>query len=289
MALEPGSRLGPYEIVSLRGKGGMGEVYLARDVRLERKVAIKVLPRELAEDPLLRQRLQREARTISQVRHPHLCALYDIGAEDGVDFLVMEYLEGETLEDRVSRGALPIDEVISIGGQIAEAVAAAHRGGVIHRDLKPGNVMLTRDGAKVLDFGLAKGVEARAAGAGSQAQTVTQSLTTAGSLVGTLLYLAPEQLEGKEADARSDLWALGAVLYQMVTGARPFTGASHANVMAAIMTGRPRAVSELRPEAPAHLEWLIERCLEKSPDRRWQSAGDLALELGSLAEVSEAP
>ncbi len=201
----------------------------------------------------------------------------------------MEYLEGETLEDRLSRGALPIDDVIALGGQIAEAVAAAHRAGVVHRDLKPGNVMLTRDGVKVLDFGLAKALETRAAGAGSDAPTVTGPLTSDGSIMGTLLYMAPEQLEGKEADARSDLWALGAVLYQMVTGARPFEGESRASLMAAIMTGRPRAVSELVPSVPARLEWLIARCLEKSPDRRWQSARDLALELGSLGEVSESP
>jgi hypothetical protein len=273
--------------VSLRGKGGMGEVYRGRDVRLEREVAIKVLPRELAADPLLRERLRREARTISQLRHPHICTLYDIGAEEGVDFLVMEYLEGETLDDRLTRGALSLDQVITIGGQIAEAVAAAHGAGVIHRDLKPGNVMLTRDGAKVLDFGLAKGQESQAAGVGTDSPTVTQPLTTAGSLVGTLLYMAPEQLEGKGADARSDVWALGAMLYQMVTGARPFTGGSHANVMAAILTAPPRAVSELQPSTPARLVWLIERCLEKSPERRWQSARDLALELGSVAEVSE--
>jgi serine/threonine protein kinase len=287
MTLAPGTRLGPYEVVSIRGKGGMGEVYRGRDVRLDREVAIKVLPREMAEDPVLRQRLQREARTISQLRHPHICTLYDIGAEGGVDYLVMEYLEGETLDDRLSRGALLLDDVVTIGGQIAEAVAAAHGAGVIHRDLKPGNVMLTRDGAKVLDFGLAKGREARAAGVGADSPTVTQPLTTEGSLVGTLLYMSPEQLEGKAADARSDVWALGAMLYQMVTGARPFTGGSHASVMAAILTAAPRAVSELQPSTPARLQWLIERCLEKNPDRRWQSARDLALELESVGEVSE--
>jgi serine/threonine protein kinase len=282
-------RLGPYEVVSLRGKGGMGEVYRGRDVRLDREVAIKVLPRELAEDPLLRERLRREARTISQLRHPHICTLYDVGSERGVDYLVMEYLEGETLEDRLSRGALPLDQAIAIGGQIAEAVAAAHGAGVIHRDLKPGNVMLTLDGAKVLDFGLAKGQEARAASGGAEAPTVTEPLTSAGSLVGTLLYMAPEQLEGKGADQRSDVWALGAMLYQMVTGTKPFQGGSHANVMAAILTAQPRSVSELQASTPARLEWLIERCLEKNPERRWQSARDLALELGSLAEVSESP
>ena len=230
MALPPGTRLGPYEIVELRGKGGMGEVYLGRDTRLERDVAVKVLPQELGEDTLFRQRLEREARTISQLNHPHVCTLYDIGAEDGVDFLVMEYLEGETLEERLDRGALPLDELVTIGSQIAEAIDAAHRQGVVHRDLKPGNVMLTRDGAKVLDFGLAKGVQVGTLTGSTQAPTISQPLTSVGSILGTLQYMAPEQLEGNEADARSDIWGLGALLYEMAAGKRPFEGESQAQL-----------------------------------------------------------
>ena len=251
MALEPGSRLGPYEIVELRGKGGMGEVYLGRDTRLERDVAIKVLPEELGQDTLYRQRLEREAKSLSQLSHPHICTLHDIGSEDGVDYLVMEYLEGETLEDRLRRGALPLEEVATIGSQIAEAIDAAHRHGVIHRDLKPGNVMLTRDGAKVLDFGLAKGVVRAGPAVGdTQTPTVTQPLTGEGSILGTLQYMAPEQLEGKEADERSDIWGLGAVLYEMVTGARPFAGESQVRLMAAIMTSEPEPLRDRRPVAP---------------------------------------
>ncbi len=287
MALEPGSRLGPYEIVELRGKGGMGEVYLGRDTRLERDVAIKVLPEELGQDTLYRQRLEREAKTISQLTHPHVCTLYDIGSEDGVDYLVMEYLEGETLEDRLRRGALPLDEVATIGSQIAEAIDAAHRQGVVHRDLKPGNVMLTREGAKVLDFGLAKGVQVGALSGSTQTPTITQPLTSEGSILGTLQYMAPEQLEGKEADTRSDIWGLGAVLYEMASGARPFEGTSQASLIASIMTGRVRALSELQPLAPARFDWVIERCLDKDPDRRWQSARDVALELGGLDQGTE--
>ncbi len=288
MALEPGSRLGPYEIVELRGKGGMGEVYLGRDTRLERDVAIKVLPEELGQDTLYRQRLEREAKSLSQLSHPHICTLHDIGSEDGVDFLVMEYLEGETLEGRLRRGALPLDEVAAIGSQIAEAIDAAHRHGVVHRDLKPGNVMLTRDGAKVLDFGLAKGVvHAGLAVGDTQTPTVTQPLTGEGSILGTLQYMAPEQLEGKEADERSDIWGLGAVLYEMVTGARPFAGESQVRLMAAIMTSEPEPLRERRPVAPDRLDWLVSRCLEKAPERRWHSAHDLALELEALTDRPE--
>ncbi len=287
MALEPGSRLGPYEIVELRGKGGMGEVYLGRDTRLERDVAIKVLPEELGQDTLYRQRLEREAKSLSQLSHPHICTLHDIGSEDGVDYLVMEYLEGETLEDRLRKGALPLDEVTAIGSQIAEAIDAAHRHGVVHRDLKPGNVMLTREGAKVLDFGLAKGVQVGALSGSTQTPTITQPLTSEGSILGTLQYMAPEQLEGKEADTRSDIWGLGAVLYEMASGARPFEGTSQASLIASIMTGRVRALSELQPLAPARFDWVIERCLDKDPDRRWQSARDVALELGGLDQGTE--
>ncbi len=208
MALPGGTLLGPYEIVELVGRGGMGEVYRARDTRLDRNVAIKVLPDSLSGDPSFRQRLQREAKTISKLSHPNVCTLFDIGEHEGHDYLVMELLEGETLEERLRRGALSLEETLVVGGQIAEAIEVAHRRGVVHRDLKPGNVMLTPTGAKVLDFGLAKGLEASPIGGETQSPTVTQPLTQQGSIVGTLHYMAPEQLEGQEADARSDLFAL---------------------------------------------------------------------------------
>ncbi len=205
MTLEPGSLLGPYEIVELRGKGGMGEVYRARDSRLRRDVAIKVLPSELSKDPTFKQRFEREATTISQLQHPGVCTLYDVGSEGGVDYLVMEYLEGETLEDRLRKGPLPIDDVLRIGGEISEAVAAAHRRAIVHRDLKPANVMLTRDGTKVLDFGLAKDTEVRGLDPEAETETLGQSLTAEGSFIGTLPYMAPEQIEGKAADLRTDI------------------------------------------------------------------------------------
>jgi len=210
--LEPGSRLGPYEITALRGKGGMGEVYRARDTRLGREVAVKVLPEELNRDPAFKQRFEREVRTISQLQHPNVCTLHDVGSHDGVDYLVMEYLDGETLEDHLRKGALPVDRIVQVGGAVAEAVHAAHRRGVVHRDLKPGNVMLTGAGVKVVDFGLAKGFGQESRALDTQLATMTRPPTAVGMIVGTPHYMAPEQLEGREADARSDVWALGCIL-----------------------------------------------------------------------------
>src|SRR5215475_2422275 len=241
MTLSAGTRLGPYEILSSLGAGGMGEVYKARDTRLDRTIAIKVLPPHTAERPDVRQRFEREARVVSALNHPHICTLYDIGQEGGRDYLVMEYLNGETLADRLRRGALPLNETLRTASEVADALDRAHRTGIVHRDLKPGNIMLTKDGAKVLDFGLAK-MRAQSAGAavsgGSVMQTLTSPLTGEGAIVGTLQYMAPEQLEGQEADARSDIFSFGAVLYEMATGHRPFDARTQAGLIAQINANR---------------------------------------------------
>ncbi len=263
----------------------MGEVYRARDTRLNREVAIKVLPEHLSSNPELRERFEREARAISQLSHPHICVLYDIGKHENADYLVLEYLEGETLGARVRRGPLPTDQVLKYGAQMAEALDKAHRHGVVHRDLKPDNVMLTKSGIKLLDFGLAKPVLGAVGVASSRAATMTHSpLTTEGTLVGTFQYMSPEQLEGQEADARSDIFALGCVLYEMVTGRRAFEGKSTAKVVAAIMTTEPPAVTTLSPLTPAPLDRVIKKCLAKDPEERRQSAGDLSSELRWISE-----
>lgn len=295
MALTSGTKLGPYEIQSPLGAGGMGEVYLAEDTRLDRTVAIKVLPAHLSSNADLKQRFEREARAISSLNHPHSCTLHDVGRQDGVDFLVMEYLEGETLAQRLKKGALPLKDTLKIGIEICDALDKAHKAGIIHRDLKPGNVMLTRNGAKLMDFGLAK---AAAAGLGpatsktpllSAAQTMSEAsplspLTTAGAMIGTIQYMAPEQIEGKEADARSDLFAFGAVLYEMVTGKRPFEGKSQISLASAILEKEPEPVSTSQPLTPPALEHVVDSCLAKNPDDRFQTAHDVKLELKWIAE-----
>ena len=283
MALAPGTRLGPYEVVAAAGAGGMGEVYRARDSRLDREVAIKVLPDHLSADPELRERFEREARALSQLSHPHICVLYDVGKHEGADYLVLEYLEGETLGARLRRGPLPPDQVLTYGAQIADALDKAHRRGVVHRDLKPDNVMVTKSGVKLLDFGLAKPL--LASSKNSVAATLTQSpLTTEGTLVGTFQYMAPEQLEGREADARSDLFAFGCVLYEMSTGKRAFDGKSTASVVASIMNSEPPPLTTIAPLTPPALEWTIKKCLAKDPEERWQNAGDLAGEIRWIQE-----
>ncbi len=273
MQTTPGARLGPYEIVSRIGAGGMGEVFLARDTRLERNVAIKVLPTDLAQNVQFRLRFEREARTISQLSHPHICTLYDVG--DG--YLVMELLDGESLADRLARGPLPLKDVMRYGIEIAGALDRAHRAGVVHRDLKPGNVMLTKSGAKLLDFGLAKS-NAIVEITGDTA-TQHKPLTQEGTILGTFQYMAPEQLEGVEADARTDIFALGAVLYEMATGARAFDGKTKTSLIAAIVDRDPVPISSLQPLTPPALEHVISKCLSKDPDDRWQSAHDIAEEL----------
>ncbi|HET9235210.1 MAG TPA: protein kinase, partial [Candidatus Eisenbacteria bacterium] len=288
MSLTPGTRLGPYEVLSSLGAGGMGEVYRARDTRLGRDVAIKVLPQHLSGTPELRARFEREARSVSQLNHPNICVLHDVGREGDTDFLVMELIEGETLERRLTRGPLPLPELLRIGSEVASALDRAHRSGIVHRDLKPGNIMLTRSGSKLMDFGLARaaaGPVASTTQAGmTQSPTVAQALTGEGKIVGTFQYMSPEQLEGKEADARSDLWALGCVLYEMATGARPFTGAGTASLIASIMKDEPRMLAELAPMSPPALDRVVTRCLAKDPDDRWQSARDLAAELRYIGE-----
>jgi Tol biopolymer transport system component len=294
MPLAAGSRLGPYEILAPLGAGGMGEVYRARDTRLGREVAIKVLPQHLSANPEIRARFEREAKTVSSLNHPHICVLYDVGREGDTDYLVMELVEGETLAQRLTRGALPPAELLKLGEQIADALDRAHRAGVIHRDLKPGNVMLTRSGAKLMDFGLARatGMAGPAGGSGStvaaltQSPTIAQALTAEGTLVGTFQYMSPEQLEGKEADARSDLWSFGAMLYEMATGRRAFEARSQASLIAAILERQPEPLSVVAPRMPSMLDAVIARCLAKDPDDRWQNARDLMHELRVISGAS---
>ena len=283
MALSEGTRLGPYEILAPLGAGGMGEVYRAKDMRLDREVAIKVLPQHLSRSPEFKQRFEREAKSISQLTHPHICTLYDVGHHDGTDFLVMELLEGETVAQRLTKGALPIEQVLRHGVEIASALDAAHRKGVVHRDLKPGNIMLTKSGAKLLDFGLAKSTAIIESD--PSAVTVSQPLTSKGTIVGTFQYMAPEQLEGTEADARTDIFAFGTVLYEMATGKRAFEGASRASLIASIMSSQPRLISDLQPMTPPALDHLVRLCLAKDSDERIQTAHDVKLQLEWIASA----
>jgi eukaryotic-like serine/threonine-protein kinase len=285
MSLSPGVRLGPYEIVSAIGAGGMGEVYRAQDTRLGRTVAIKILPADVAHDAQFQERFEREARAAGALNHPNICVLHDVGSADDVRFLVMEHLEGETLESRLKKGALPVAQALTHAIQIADALAAAHRHGIVHRDLKPGNVMLTRSGAKLLDFGLAKPTAAAVSSvAMSAAPTASPNITASGTIIGTIRYMAPEQLEGLEADARTDIFAFGVVLYEMVTGRKAFEGRSHASLIAAILEHQPPPMSTAVPLSPRALERTVKRCLDKDPDARWQAASDLAFELRWIAD-----
>jgi serine/threonine protein kinase/Tol biopolymer transport system component len=299
MTLTSGTKLGPYEIQSVLGAGGMGEVYRARDTRLERQVAVKVLAAHLSSSPELKQRLEREARAISSLNHPYICQLYDIGSQDGTDYLVMELLEGETVGERLRRGCLPLNEALKIGTEVADALEFAHRAGIVHRDLKPANVMLTKSGAKLMDFGLAKpfGMNAPTSGAApafTAVATMTglspmSPLTTAGSIVGTIQYMSPEQIEGKEADARSDIFALGAVLYEMVTGKRAFVGKSQISVASSILEKDPEPISAAKPMTPSAFEHVVRTCLQKNPEERFQTAHDIRLELKWIAEDRSSP
>ena len=292
MTISAGTRLGPYEILAPIGAGGMGEVYRARDTRLERTVAVKVLPQHLSASSEVRQRFEREAKTISQLSHPHICALYDVGRDGETEYLVMEYLEGETLAERLLKGALPAEQTLRYGIEIADALDKAHRQGIVHRDLKPGNVMLTKSGVKLLDFGLAKAMTASA-----QPSVVTSlqtmmgtanNLTQEGTILGTVQYMAPEQLEGKEADGRTDIFALGCVLYEMATGRKAFSGASQASLISAIMKEEPAPIATLQPMTPPALDRVVRTCLAKDPEDRFQTAHDAKLQLQWIAEVGSA-
>jgi len=293
MTIEAGARLGPYEIVAPVGAGGMGEVYRAKDTRLGRDVAVKVLPAHMSSSPELRQRLEREAKTISQLSHPHICMLHDVGHQNGTDYLVMEFLEGETLADRLAKGALPVEQALRIGIETAGALDAAHKSGIVHRDLKPGNIMLTKSGVKLLDFGLAK-LAAPTASQVSQATSVptalqeSHPLTSRGTILGTFQYMSPEQLEGKEADARSDIFAFGCVLYEMLTGQKAFTGKSQASLIGSIMNTEPPPISSIQPMVPPALDRVVKGCLAKEPEHRWSTAHDVMLQLQWVAEGGSA-
>jgi Tol biopolymer transport system component len=281
VTLQTGTRLGPYEILSALGAGGMGEVYRARDARLDRSVAIKVLAPHFALDPDLRARFEREARAVAALDHPHVCGIYDVGEGDGTHFIVMPFLEGHTLAARLQKGALPLDQVLTIATEIADALDKAHRQGIVHRDLKPANIMLTKAGSKLLDFGLAK---LKTPGGPISMSGMSRFATSApgtaqGTILGTVQYMAPEQVEGRDADARSDIWALGAVIYEMATGTRPFRGDTPASVIGAILKDVPPSISSLQPLTPAALDRTVSVCLAKDPEDRWQSARDLTREL----------
>jgi hypothetical protein len=289
MALTSGTRLGPYEIQSPLGAGGMGEVYRALDTRLDRIVAVKVLPSRLSENPEARRRFDREARAISSLNHPNICTLHDVGHQNGVDYLVMEYMEGETLASRLNKGPLAPDQVLKYGIEICEGLEMAHRTGVVHRDLKPGNIMLTQAGVKLMDFGLAKSLPAHASATASLTVTLSSPaanspLTEEGMVIGTFQYMAPEQVQGKEVDGRSDIFSLGAVLYEMVTGKRAFEGKSQLSVAMAILEHEPPPIVSVKPMTPVALDHAIVCCLAKNPEGRWQTARDLALELKWAAE-----
>ena len=287
MSLVSGTKLGPYEIGAPLGAGGMGEVYRARDTRLGRDVAVKILPAEFSADPVRKQRFEREAKTVSSLNHPHICVLHDVGSQDGISYLVMECVEGETLAKRLEKGPLPLEQVLKYGAQIADALDKAHRGGVVHRDLKPGNIMLTASGAKLLDFGLAKPVVAPTNGAALTA-TLTEitPATREGTVVGTFQYMSPEQVEGKEVDGRSDIFSLGAVLYEMVTGKRAFEGKSHLSVASAILEKEPTPICAVKPTTPLALDHVIRKCLAKVPEDRWQSSADIKHEISWISQTS---
>jgi eukaryotic-like serine/threonine-protein kinase len=298
MALSAGAKLGPYEIQSPLGAGGMGEVYRARDTRLDRNVAIKILPSHLSDDPEAKQRFDREARSISSLNHPNICTLHDVGHQDGIDYLVMEYVQGETLESRLQKGPLPLKQALDCGMQVCDALEKAHRAGIVHRDLKPGNIMLTASGAKLLDFGLAKPGTMLASRLVNDKDSLTPStptmnlsmlsatpaaLTQRGMIVGTFQYMAPEILQGGNVDARSDVFSFGCVLYEMITGRRAFEGKSQLSVMTAILEQDPEPVSKTQPLAPAGIDHVVMECLAKDPESRWQSAADIGRQLRWIA------
>ncbi len=286
MPLGPGAKLGPFEVLAPLGAGGMGEVFRARDTRLGRDVAVKLLPRELAQNDQLRARFEREAKTVSSLKHPNICTLFDVGHEGDIHFLVLELIEGESLASRLTRGALSPEQVPRYGAEIADALDYAHQQGIVHRDLKPGNVMLTKIGAKLLDFGLARpAAESSLREPSDETATRDKPLTAEGTILGTFQYMAPEQLEGREADARTDIFALGAVLHEMATGRRAFEGTSRASLIAAIVSSQPALISSITNLTPPALDHVVQACLEKDPEDRWRSAHDVARELRWISQA----
>jgi len=285
MELAPGIKLGPYEILSPIGAGGMGEVFKARDTRLDRIVAVKVMPKHIAAREELRARFEREARTVSSLNHPNICVLYDIGKQDGIDFMVLEYLEGETLAARIARGPLPLDLALKYAMQIADALDRAHRKGVVHRDVKPANIMITREGVKVLDFGLAKSAVGKAR---LDDATMTIALTEEGAVVGTPQYMAPELYTGVEADVHADIFGFGCVLYEMITGKRAFDGKTRVSVVASVIGAEPQSMSSLVAVTPASMERLVQGCLVKDPAERYQSLWDVLIDLRGIGESGTA-
>ena len=284
-----GQTLSHYKIIEKLGQGGMGEVYVAEDSRLDRKVALKILPEHLSDRAELRERFEREARAVSSLNHPHICTLHDIGEQDGIHYLVMEHLVGETLEARLAKGPLPLEQTLEYAIQIADALDKAHRQGVVHRDLKPGNIMLVKSGAKLLDFGLAKLQATETPTNLSALPTEQANLTAEGTILGTLQYMAPEQLEGKEADSRTDIFAFGAVVYEMATGKKAFEGKSQASLIGAIMQSAPKPMAELQPMTPATLDHIVRRCMSKAPEDRWQASSDVMAELRWVVEGGSQP
>lgn len=291
MGLPSGTKLGPYEIQSPLGTGGMGEVYRALDTRLDRTVAVKILPSYLSENPEAKQRFDREARTISSLNHPNICTLHDVGYQDGIDYLVMEYLEGETLADRLQRGALEITQILKVSLEIVDALEKAHKRGLVHRDLKPANIFLTQDGhAKLLDFGLAKSCQAHLDGTATEDSPITVSeaqLTSTGLAVGTIAYMSPEQARGQSIDASSDLFSLGVVMYEMTTGRRPFGGSTTAVIFDAILNRQPAPVTESKPNLPPVFGRMLNRLLAKNPRDRYQSAHELMVALEEIQRATQ--
>jgi eukaryotic-like serine/threonine-protein kinase len=288
MAIIPGKTVGPYQILSAIGAGGMGEVYKARDTRLDRTVAIKVLSAHLVERADSRERFDREARTIAGLNHPHICTLFDIGNQEGIDYLVMEYLEGETLAERLKKGPLPMEQVLQYAIEISDALDKAHRKGITHRDLKPGNIVITKSGTKLLDFGLAKlRQDSKPNTPFSELATIQGGETAEGTILGTLQYMAPEQVEARPVDARTDIFAFGAMVYEMATGKKAFEGRSQASLIAKILETDPAPISTLQPMTPPALDRLVKKCLAKEPEKRWQAASDVCDELKWIAEQGQ--
>jgi serine/threonine protein kinase len=287
MTLQPGTRLGSYEVTSLLGSGGMGEVYRAKDLKLGRDVAVKVLREELASDPERLRRFEQEARSASALNHPNIITIHDIGKHEATPYIAMEYVEGKTLREMLAEGPLPTKKLLQLATQIAEGLAKAHAAGIVHRDLKPENLMVTSDGyVKILDFGLAKLIPQ--AGADSEAATITKEGTIAGAVMGTASYMSPEQAKGRPVDFRSDQFSFGAIVYEMITGKRAFQRESIVQTLSAIIEQEPESIVGIQSATPTHLRIIVERCLAKNPEGRYDSSRDLARDVKSI-EIAATP